>query len=461
MFPGLLPCRVSKRAIDELVAWMGSEKNSKGSNLRIPAGFTYLGQFVDHDITFDPTSKLGETVDPELLVNFRSPRLDLDSLYGLGPVAQPYLYDLKEEKPEGTRLLVARRKARGGGTFDDLPRNRQGRAFIGDARNDENVIISQLHLLFIRFHNAVVKHLVDKGELKTRDDLLREGQRIVRWHYQWIVAHEFLPLVVGDRMAEAVLPRPARGVRQKVRRRFFKWREEPFIPVEFSGAAYRFGHSMVRAEYGIKGIPATFAFTHEAEPPIPLIPNLNGFDFLDASLVIEWERFFARPGVQHSPQDSLMIDTAIAEPLFKLEDQDPGEQELPRRNLERGRTLGLPSGQDVAAVMHQRRLSENELELDKMPGSRAELKRATPLWFYILCETARARGPGGEDLAGMHLGPVGGRIVAEVIGGLLEGDPTSYVHAKRPWAPGELDKMGVEANGDFKMADLVGIAQGG
>jgi hypothetical protein len=458
MFPGLLPCKVTQRAIDELVAWMGKDR-PQGSNLHIPAGFTYLGQFVDHDITFDPTSKLGQAVDPELLVNFRSPRLDLDSLYGLGPVGQPYLYDWKDEEPKGTRLLVARRKVRGGGTFEDLPRNRQGRALIGDARNDENVIISQLHLLFIRFHNAVVKHLVDKG-LKTRDELLREAQQIVRWHYQWIVAHEFLPLVVGERMAEAVLPRPASGVRQKVRRKFFKWREEPFIPVEFSGAAYRFGHSMVRASYGIKQIPATFAITHFAEQPVPLIPNLNGFDFLDPSLVIDWERFFAMPGVQHVPQDSQTIDTAIVKPLFHLEDQDPGQQELPRRNLERGLTLGLPSGQDVASVMHQRHLTEDELELDNMPASRRELKRATPLWFYILCETARARGPGGEDRAGMQLGPVGGRIVAEVIAGLLEGDPTSYVNGKKPWAPNELDEIGVETKGDFTMADLVGIAQG-
>jgi hypothetical protein len=283
----------------------------------------------------------------------------------------------------------------------------------------------------------------------------------VRWHYQWIVAHEFLPLVVGDRMAEAVIPRPAAGTRQRVHRRFFKWRDEPFIPVEFSGAAYRFGHSMVRADYGLKRIPATFAITHLAEQPIPLIPNLSGFRPLDGSLVIDWERFFALPGVQHSPQDSQMIDTGIAKPLFNLEDQDPGEQELPRRNLERGRTLGLPSGQDVAAVMHQRRLSFDELELDNMPSSQRELERATPLWFYILCETARSTGPSREDQAGMHLGPVGGRIVAEVIAGLLKGDPSSYVNADKPWTPNELDQMGVETKGDFKMADLVGIAKRG
>jgi hypothetical protein len=451
----LLPCNVSKGAIEELVTWMGDPTRCHVSNLRIPAGFTYLGQFVDHDITFDPTSKRDQVVDPEALVNFRTPRLDLDSLYGSGPVVQPYLYDWrKDSKPAGARLLVGHNKAGANGTFEDLPRNDHGRALIGDFRNDENVIISQLHLLFIRFHNAVVERLVNEGKLKRRDEVLDEAQRIVRWHYQWIVVHEFLPLVVGEKMARDVLPPPAKGAKQEVRRKFFKWRDDPFIPVEFSGAAYRFGHSMVREDYGLKRIPASFAVTKVAVHTVPLIPDLGGFDFLRESLVIDWERFFRLRGVRHPPQHSEQIDTTIVRPLFELEDQDPGEQELPRRNLQRGRALGLPSGQDVASVMHEPPLGEDELQLENMPQSREELKRSAPLWYYILCETASATDLKDRPRPGRHLGPVGGRIVAEVLAGLVEGDPSSYLNHDSPWEPRELG-----TGGKFTMADLVETAQ--
>jgi len=453
MFPGLLACDVSDGAIDELVTWMGHPSRSQAGNPLVPAGFTYLGQFVDHDITYDPTSKRDQDVDPEAVVNFRTPRLDLDSLYGSGPVVHPFMYDWKDSEPAGARLLVGHNKLDDGGEIDDLPRNDQGRALIGDARNDENTIISQLHLLFIRFHNAVVDRLVGEGKLRKRDELLERAQQIVRWHYQWIVVHEFLPLMVGRQLTEDVLPPAAKDAKPKVRRKFFRWRDEPFIPVEFSGAAYRFGHSMVRADYGLKRIPASFAFTKVAEHTLRLSPDLGGFDRLRESLVIDWERFFELPGVQASPQVSQKIDTAIVRALFELQDQEPGEQELPRRNLQRGRALGLPSGQDVAGVMHETPLTEDELELDSMPQSRKELKCSAPLWYYILCETARAADSRDQPRPGRHLGPVGGRIVAEVLAGLLEGDRSSYLHSDPPWEP----ELGTD--GKFTMGDLVKTAQ--
>src|SRR3954454_11988032 len=113
-------------------------------SLRLPAGYTYFGQFVDHDITFDPVSSLTRQNDPDALTDFRTPRFDLDSLYGAGPSDQPYLY-----KPDGVSLALAP-----GGI--DLQRNGDGRALIGDPRNDENLIVSQLQVAFINFHNAVV-----------------------------------------------------------------------------------------------------------------------------------------------------------------------------------------------------------------------------------------------------------------------------------------------------------------
>jgi Animal haem peroxidase len=454
MLPGLLPCNVSDAAIEEIVAWMGDPNRSRAANPRIPAGFTYLGQFIDHDITFDPTSKLDRDVDPRAVVNFRTPRLDLDSVYGSGRVAQPFLYDW-DAKPSGVKLLIEPRNPDGSDEVVDLPRNVQGRALVGDARNDETAIIAQLQLLFLRFHNAVVDRLHAEG-LRTRDRLFDTARRLVRWHYQWIVLHEFLPMVVGDALAQEVLTSPADGSGRIFDRRFFTWEQggDPFIPVEFSGAAYRFGHSMVRRQYDIKRMPAGAGHTLAMVRPVEIFPLLAGFKPLRQQAVIAWERFFAIRDDQHPPQASQKIDTAIVTPLFQLPGEVRKHRELPRRNLQRGRALGLPSGQDVAAVMHKVPLTEDELELEHMPETKEELMCSAPLWYYILCETSRAVDADKRPERGRHLGPVGGRIVAEVLAGLLEGDRNSYVHSQPPWQP----TLG--RDGNFTMADLVRVAQG-
>ena len=434
MFPDRPACDAGPEAIEQLVRLLERRRRTR-LNLSVPAGFTYLGQFIDHDITLDLTPVLDRERDPRALVNFRTPRLDLDSVYGLGPAAQPFLYDWKESEPPGTRLLVGHNAA---DATDDLPRNQQGRALIGDARNDENVIVAQLHLLFIRFHNAVVDHLAREG---TRDaELFETARRIVRWHYQWIAVHEFLSKVVGTEMATEVLDEPAGdGAAPAIRREFFSWQREPFIPVEFSGAAYRFGHSMVRSDYGIKRLPP-----HGSGPPAtPLFPQLAGFTWLLRKHVIDWERFFALD--PRAPQAGSAIDTALAAPLFRLPEGDP---KLPRRNLLRGRKLGLPSGQEVACAMREPALAEEELRVDETVERRARkvLLRSTPLWYYVLCEA--------ETNGGKHLGPVGGRIVAEVLVGLLEGDPSSYLGSEPSWRPGELG-----TGRDFTMAELVRFTQ--
>jgi Animal haem peroxidase len=441
----LPPCHVSDDTIEALVKWMGDEvRNPSSNNPRIPAGFTYLGQFIDHDITFDPTTK----ADRSPPVNFRTPRFDLDSLYGSGPLVEPFVYDWTESDPQppGVRLLVGRGE---GKTTDDLPRNHHGRALIGDPRNDENVIVAQLHLLFIHFHNAVVDRLLRERKVSERE-LFDEAQRIVRWHYQWIVVHEFLPLVVGEETASEVLTLPADGSPSKARLKYFKPRDEPFIPLEFSGAAYRFGHSMVRGDYGIKRLPEGAAGLSTT----PLFPNLKGLTWLNEDLVIDWERFFRLKGHPRQVQFSHLIDTAIAKPLFQLPKR---REDLPTLNLQRGRKLELPSGQAVATRMDGPQLTEGELHLDEFPeGVQKELRQGTPLWYYILCETARAVDRKGRPRPGRHLGPVGGRIVAEVLVGLLEADPSSYLSERPKWRPEELG-----TGGDFKMADLVTFARPG
>jgi Animal haem peroxidase len=449
MFPCLEQSDVDPETIEELVKWMQADDTTRRSdNTDIAAGFTYLGQFIDHDITFDPMSKLDQQADPNSLVNFRTPRLDLDSLYGSGPKDQPFLYDWEAE-PKGTKLLVARKPPGSkvpGKALEvarmDLPRNEQGRALIGDARNDENIIISQLHLLFLRFHNAVVDHL--GGEVG-EDELFGEARRIVCWHYQWIVMHEFLPMAVGKEMAERVLTPPGDGEAPTVNLQDYKWQDEPFIPVEFSGAAYRFGHSMVRSDYVLQD-----PVRHGTR----LFPDMAGLTWLPKRLVIDWEHFFDLPGAARRPQPSQLINTTIVKPLWSL---PLTGKALPRLNLERGWALRLPSGQSVAGAMKEPLLEDEELLLDDTIPRRArdKLLGSTPLWFYILCEAEKGVDRDGRPLDGSHLGPVGGRIVAEVLVGLLAGDPTSYLRRKPTWRPTEL-----ETGGTFEMADLVDIAQG-
>ena len=383
MFPDRPACQAGPEAIEALVGLMRERSETVAQNHDIPAGFTYLGQFIDHDLTFDPTPLSDRRRDPHALINFRTPRLDLDSLYGLGPEVQPYLYDWDSE-PRGARLLVGANPVDG---TPDLPRNDQQRALIGDPRNDENLIVAQLHLVFIRFHNAVVDRLTDRQASPA--DRFEEARRIVRAHYQSIVGREFLPNVVGETMARDVVAR-----------------RHDSIPVEFSGAAYRFGHSMVRDRYGLKRLPAS-----GTGPPTTPFAQLAGHTALTRERVIDWERFFDL-GAPRPPQASFAIDTALAPPLFALPE---GEPMLARRNLLRGRKLGLPSGQEVASALGVPALEPEELRIDAGVGRRARdvLLRSTPLWYYVLCEAEQRE-------RGKHLGPVGGRIVAEVLSGLLD-----------------------------------------
>jgi Animal haem peroxidase len=407
-----------------------------------PAAGGSAGCSVDHDITFDPTSKLQGDNDPRALVDFRTPRFDLDSLYASGPKDQPFLYDWSPQAAPGVKRLVGSNAGDGAITYD-LPRNEQGRALISDARNDEHLIISQLHLLFIRFHNRVVDRVLAQQPALRGMALLEEAQRIVRRHYQWIVVHDFLPRIVGRKAAAAA----------GVERRFYRWKGAPFIPFEFSVAAYRFGHSMVRGDYKPNGrVQRAVPIFAKADEPGEL-DHLGGFRRLPVALTIDWAFFFPlsgqRPPDPDRPQQSRLIDTNLAPGLFSLPASvDSQRQPLPRLNLLRGRALKLPAGSAVARAMGVEPLTDRELLLDDIwPASaRDAVRRAPPLWYYVLCEAQSRHGNRGR-----HLGPVGGGIVAEVLVGLLEADPSSYLRAEPGWKP----TLPRASRGTFTMADLV------
>jgi hypothetical protein len=443
MFRTLTPLAVSNDDVLALIALMEDRTApAAGDNPGIPSGYTYLGQFVDHDITFDPTSQLGRLNDPDALVDFRTPRFDLDSLYGSGPAADPFLYEWSNKQNRGIKLLVGRNPT-DTGEFerDDLPRNQQARALIGDPRNDENLIVSQLHLLFIRFHNRVVDRVRNRKKLEGAE-LLKEAQRVVRWHYQWIVVHDFLHRIAGKAMAESVLTPDPGGGAPTVHRSFYDWVNQPFMPVEFSGAAYRFGHSMVRPSYDLNAVIQDIPLFVTDPNPDPL-SHLGGFRRLPAAWSVDWSFFFKT--ASRKPQLARKIDTKLSEPLFKLPPGvDPKRHALAGLNLRRGSALGLPSGQDVAGAMGVPALTAAELGLGALA---AHLQTATPLWFYMLRESE-------VKATGARLGPVAGRIVAEVLVGLLQGDPLSYLSVRPAWTP----TLPSAQAGDFTMADLVKFA---
>ena len=445
----LRPDDTSLAALAKLVKESGSA--ASGDNAKIPSGYTYLGQFVDHDITFDPQSKLEKDNDPDALIDFRTPRFDLDCLYGSGPDDDPFMYEWSSPSNRGVKLLVGRNPTAGGAfDRDDLPRNRQGRALIGDPRNDENIIVSQLQLLFIRFHNKVVDR-TRKNQRLEGAALFAEAQRITRWHYQWIVVHDFLERIAGKEIARAILkPGTTAAPAATTHLSFFEWQNNPFMPVEFSGAAYRYGHSQVRAGYDLNDIVTGVPIFVSADKPGPL-DHLGGFRRLPAAWTIDWSLFF-KLTAGGTPQLSRKIDTSIAAPLFKLPGLPGARPSLPLLNLTRGRALGLPAGQDVAAVMGAAPLTAAQLGLSKIdlpPAARAQREAATPLWFYLLREAA-------VQGKGERLGMVGGRIVAEVLVGLLAGDPQSYLSRKPTWKP----ILPSAKKGDFTMSDLVKFALG-
>jgi hypothetical protein len=254
----------------------------------------------------------------------------------------------------------------------------------------------------------------------------------VRWHYQWVVVHDFLERVAGKETAQAVLT--------KVAHPHFKWKNAPYMPLEFSGAAYRFGHSMIRPHYDLNAANLKIPIFTDADDPGPM-DHLGGFRRLPNGWTIDWARFFKIAGGE--PQHSRKIDTKLSPQLFRLaKETDSDRRALAWLNLHRGRLLGLPSGQDVARAMGEEVLSAEELGLERALGLH------TPLWYYLLRE-AEVRSDGE------HLGPVGGRIVAEVLVGLLDGDPQSYLRTNPAWRP----SLPAATEGDFTMADLVRFAQ--
>lgn len=413
------------RELATVAAAMREAAGEGRDNPTIPSGYVYLGQFIDHDVTFDPVSQLQRRNDPDGLINFRTPRFDLDSVYGSGPLDEPFQYE-PGGPHDGFAFLLDPSGL-------DLPRNSRNRALIGDPRNDENGIVSQLQVAFLRLHNRVMKDLLTASPDVTPADRFAVAQRSVQWHYQWVVAHDFLRRTVGAGLHDALLlhtpdPDADGGSRESVRLRYYRHKTNPYLPVEFSAAAYRFGHSQVRDEYSINGSFRRRLFDAGGD-------DFRGFQPLRPGWQASWPFFFEIDGT--APQLSRGIDASLALTLTTLQGASGADADLPLRNLLRGAALGLPTGQDMARRMGVEPLPQNRLA----PAAEGR----APLWFYVLREAQELTG-------GEHLGPVGGRIVGETLLGLLRADPQSYLTLEPSWLPTLPARNGPAA---FDMVDLL------
>jgi hypothetical protein len=396
--------------------------------------------------------------------------------YGRGPNDQPYLYS------DGRQFLVGGEltgEALGNALVaHDLPRSgaNPARAIIGDPRNDENVVVSQLQGLVLRFHNRLAN---------VHPDLSFEVvQREVRFHYQWVVLNDFLPTIVSERVLRQVLPHRAKGTdldRDKPNLEFYDPKESSFMPLEFSAAAYRFGHSMVRPGYRLNDAIGPLSIF-----PVPGRPEaLTGFDRFPTEWAIDWGRFIdleprafgdennpGDPGNLQRLQLAYKIDTSLVDPLGNLpmprvvSDQPTS---LASRNLLRGWRMRLPTGQDVARAMGVQVMSDDDIVIGKFTGDNADIKGKIvavagdvfagncPLWTYVLAETepveTRVKTTGGDKkIVTRRLGPVGGRIVAETLVGILVGDSQSFLNVNPLWQPSMAD------GGVFGLRELIAAA---
>lgn len=388
----------------------GVPTDSRESN--IPAGYTYLGQFIDHDITFDRETELDRvnTVLPESMENFRTPSLDLDSLY-LGGPSDPNSQHLYEA--DNKSFKIGQTTDTGEGVFNnDLPRDANGQAVIGDPRNDENLIVAQTHLLFLKFHNS----LVAADQSKTFDDIRKE----VTLKYQSIVLKDFLPRVIDPAVLDDVLNNG---------RKFYTDDLRDCMPIEFSVAAYRMGHSMVRPNYDWNRVftNASFSLMFEFSGGSGSRGNgdsaMAGSPTLPSNWIADWRRMYdlgdATPALNMARQlDAQMAMDLKTLPEFQKMGLPAPLISLSTRNLLRGRLVSLPSGQEVATAMGITPLSASDIVStaptnQQLILSEESFDTETPLWYYILREAKLQQN-------GNRLGAVGSRILAETFVGLIE-----------------------------------------
>jgi hypothetical protein len=378
---------------------------------QVSAVWPFFGQFIAHDITAD-RSPLGHRANPAQLRNFRVPKANLEGVYGAGPVGSPYLYS----KDDPAKLLLS-------ATGSDVPRNHEGIALIGDPRNDVHLFTSQMAVAFIKLHNSLVDRL--RHDEAAEEDIFEHARLAASWHYQHVILREFLPGLVGAQLTAELLDSGPQ---------LYRGEAGPYIPFEFADAAYRYGHAQIRDSYQV----------NEHFGPCPVFPDLMGFGPVPAEHTVDWALQIDVEG--HAPaQRAKRIDSRLPAALISLPTQISGSApgtdyaSLANRDLQRGQAVGLASGEAIADRLGVQALSAEQVGLAER-GWAGE----TPLWFYILREAEVMHG-------GDRLGPVGGRIVGEVLVGIIDADPESFRSVAPNWTP----TLPARRAGAYGLADIL------
>jgi Animal haem peroxidase len=438
-----------------------------GGPSQIPAGYTYLGQFVDHDLTFDKTAvMLGEDVSPSELLQARSPSLDLDSLYGAGP-GDPA--SAKFYKPDGVRLKTGKTEAIGPDKARqdfDLPRGlgstkkAKRKAVIPDPRNDENLAVAQTHLAMIRFHNRVAQSL--PGPLTPAQRFAQARELVVK-HYQWMLRTDYLPRICAPTVVRDVFKNGRKAFEVGV-----PPTSVPTMPIEFSIAAFRLGHSMIRGAYDWNArFPGTDGFLFFLFDFSGVSGNLGGGLALPSNWIADWRRLYdfkeaGRNDLARPVNKAMRIDTTLARPLHSLPtgsfggpevDFDDPRADLAFRNLTRAKMVKLATGQKMVTFLKSKgvnvtkltaaqiREGKNGASLGSLTNTqRSSVVQTTPLWFYTLREA---------ELNNGKLKGAGARIVAETFHRAIEGSQHSIVRDKT-WRP----TLGPDST-TFRMVDLL------
>ncbi len=404
LFPELDPLELNDRQLwcyaERMMDWGSWEKDDSTT---ISNGLAIFSQFLAHDITFDASSRLRAFNFTQQIQNDRTTNLDLDCLYG--QYTQDFYYDADDRE----KFLLGQCYSDGRHEWYDLPRNSQGKAIIPDSRNDENIIVSRMQVLFMQFHNRMVDHL-RAGDCPP--NVFEAARREVIWHYHWIIIHDYLYKMMD------------KSIYSKIRSeggQFYRW--PTALPLEFTGAAFRVGHSQSRDVNRINADTEKSLF------------ELGFFSAMEE--YVDWHYLFNfGDGLT---QYARRIDTQIGRSFHQIpfiKTNDRKEQSLPFRNLRRGVAYGLPSGEDVAKRLGFEPLDIPETKKFRFPG--------TPLWYYILRE-ADLLGDEGE-----FMGPVGSTLLGECFLTLMQHDDESFLKLYPQWRP----SLGREP-GKFDFVDLI------
>jgi hypothetical protein len=445
---------VNQNLMDKLGNLMGDPGRDTGADSAIPAGFTYVGQFVDHDVTMDISSSIEIFTDANTINNMRSPSLDLDSLYSRGPGLDPFMYSFPSSGPStAIKLQLGTNTDKGpggpGGAAGpggmrvqkdfDVPRIHNPldpaasshTAIIGDPRNDENLIVSQFHHAMLKFHNKVVDLLVVSG---FPGDIFTEAKRKVTHHYQWAVLNDFVRRICGNAAVTSALASVIAPVGSPFR-----------MPVEFAVAAYRFGHSMIRDTYWLSfvfpGASLADVFRFNRNPALPVF----------SSRVVDFNAFFDTGVFVPVNNKARKIDSVLANGLEFIPGGSGLMAILAARNLRRGLALGLPSGQGMAKQFGIVPLTTAQLtsglpanEIAILTSNGNLLLKQTPLWYYILRESKVLHD-------GEQLGPVGAKIVADTFVRILKRDANSFLNVTGGFTP----SLPSAIPGNFTFTDLI------